>query len=1002
MEFRLLGPVEVLHDGARLPLPGRHLPRVLTVLLDQADTVVPSERLAAAMWDDPPPETARHQVHKAVSALRRTLGPAGDRLVTVGEGYRLCISPDELDLSRCRVHEDAARQHRREGRLREALDEIESGIALWRGAPLAGLSGRLVESIASRLKEHRVSLSERRADLKLALGEHGETVPELQQRCAEHPFRQRSVAQLMTALHRSGRTAEALETYGELRARLADELGLDPDDELQSLHRRILGNDLPAPDAASASPNPPPPAQLPADTGPLTGRRVEIETLDEILTSSDVPVALLSGPGGIGKTALAIHWGRLNRRRFADGQLYLNLRGFDTATPLEPLAALQAMLRTLGHRPESIPSDPAEAAALYRSLLADRSMLVVLDNARNEAQVRPLVPSGPGSAAIVTSRNQLTGLCALDGARMVRIGPLDRDASVRILSSLVGDDRLRGDREDTSRLAELCGYIPLALRLAGTNLASNPHHSPGDFIELLEAEEHRIGLLSIEGDPQAAVAAAFEHSLTALGPEAHRTCLRLALVPGEDFPDGLARAIMATSAAETDRAMSTLVRGHLLECHRPGRFRFHDLMKLYARQRAKAELSEEQRTHLVDRCIDWYIDNRDGEEFGNVLDACRAWSDAPGIWRLANTLRFSLMDGFRIFEIGAAAQLALANAERHLDIEGQAQMHSLAGACASITGDRETGARHGKAAIDLIAEHGTGDDSGRIRLNYGANLCHAGKMREAEPYTREALMAATAQGDKLLQMLCTSNLGEIQQWLGRFDEAETSLLGALELAAELGEPSVAWGQLIDLYGQTGQFDQAERVLDDAEKALEVLGESHYGANLRLSAGEMLLAAGKPERAKEALESSIALSNQLGQKSEVLLARCRLAQVESELGRPEEGMDAIRSLLEEINRGDDPELQLEAFDNASRVALRLPDHVAAREFALQAYRGFESFGYPHRQARSLLAMARAEAGLGAVSTAREHVDQALQVLVDVRELPEHAEARALSRELDAEA
>lgn len=373
MEFRLLGPVDVLRDGSRLPLPGRHLPRVLTILLDETNAVVPVKRLAAAMWDDPP-ETARHQVQKAVSALRRALGSAGDRLVTVGEGYRLRVSTDEFDLSRCRAHEAAARGHHREGRLRKALDEIESGIALWRGAPLAGLSGRLVESIARRLEEYRISLSERRADLKLALGEHAELVPELQHVCTEHPLRQRSVAQLMTALHRSGRTAEALEAYSELRARLSDELGLDPDDELRSLHRRILSNDLAGPDAAPDSQSPPPPAQLPAGVGPLIGRRDEMKALDEILTSDGVPVALLTGPGGIGKTALAVRWGRANRDRFNGGQLYLNLRGFDTEAPLEPLAALQAMLRALGHRPEAIPSDAAEAAALPEEMQVPESM----------------------------------------------------------------------------------------------------------------------------------------------------------------------------------------------------------------------------------------------------------------------------------------------------------------------------------------------------------------------------------------------------------------------------------------------------------------------------------------------------------------------------------------------------------------------------------------------------------------------------------------------------
>ncbi|GAB3995529.1 hypothetical protein GCM10029992_13000 [Glycomyces albus] len=676
MEFRLLGPVEVLRDGARLPMPGRHVPRVLTVLLDEAETLVPSERLAAAMWDDPPPETARHQVHKAVSALRRALGPEGDRLITAGEGYRLRVSSDELDLSRCRAHEAAARAHHREGRLREALDEIESGIALWRGAPLAGLSGRLVESIACRLKEHRVSLSERRADLKLLLGEHAELVPELQHACAEHPLRQHSVAQLMTALHRSGRTAEALEAYTELRARLADELGLDPDDELQSLHRRILGNDLPGPDAAPDSQSPPIPAQLPAGVGPLIGRRDEMKALDEILISDGVPVALLTGPGGIGKTALAVRWGRGNRDRFTGGQLYLNLRGFDTEAPLEPLAALQAMLRALGHRPEAIPPDAAEAAALFRSLLADRSMLVVLDNARNEAQVRPLVPSGPGSAVIVTSRNQLTGLCALDGAGIVRIGPsigTPRSGSSPPWSAKTASDMTGRTPRASPNCAATC---------PGTAVGRDqPRFEPASDARRLRRNARGRGASdrpAVDRRRSAGRRRLRVRALTsALAPEAGRLCLKLALVPGEDFPEGLARAVMTEHPADAARAVSALVRGHLLENHRPGRYRFHDLMKIYARQRARTALSEEERAELVDRCIDWYSEHLAAEELGNALDACREWGGSPRIWRLANALRSNLVVGYRLPEVAAVARTALATAEANRDIDAQVHLHSL-------------------------------------------------------------------------------------------------------------------------------------------------------------------------------------------------------------------------------------------------------------------------------------------------------------------------------------
>ncbi|MGI5502561.1 BTAD domain-containing putative transcriptional regulator [Lentzea sp. CA-135723] len=557
MDFGILGPVEARDGAVRLDLGGVRGQKVLAALLLAPDRVVPLTHLVDVVWDGEPPSTAKHQIQKSVGDLRVVLGsPAA--IATDGAGYRLVLGSAGLDVVTFERHVAAAQ----DAEPAEAVRVLRTALGLWRGPAMEGLASRALRADAERLDERRIAVAQQCFALQLELGQHAQVLTDLSALVAANPLREQLVEQLMTALHRSDRQADALELYDRTRRLLASGPGVEPGHGLRKAHQAILiRRRSPAPDA---------PAQLPAGPAAFTGRQSSVDELDACA------FAVVTGGPGVGKTALAVHWAHRVRDRFPDGQLYVDLRAHDDGPATTAADALAQCLRALGA--PRIPVDPGERAGLFRSVLADRRVLLVLDDAASEDQVRPLLPGTPGCAVVVTSRNHLRGLVALDDAHPVGLGPLPADEAHALITRIAG-----GEPDAVAGLAAACGYLPLAIRIAVANLG--PDRIADAATDLARGD--RLALLTINGDRRAAVTGAFERSVRALPEAAARLFRRLGSLPGNDFTAHVASGLVGVDDARG--LLSSLESASLIEAHGRGRFRVPDLLHAYARSLCESE-----------------------------------------------------------------------------------------------------------------------------------------------------------------------------------------------------------------------------------------------------------------------------------------------------------------------------------------------------------------------------------------------------------------------------
>jgi DNA-binding SARP family transcriptional activator len=485
MEVRLLGPVVLCHAGHEVAMIRMQTRCVLAALAMNPGQAVSSQSLVDCVWGEHPPPSAIHSLHAHVSRLRQAMARAGGgsaQLLRSGDGYLLDIDHDQVDLHRSRRLAAAARAITggQPAPDQQVTQLLRQACALWRGTPLSGLAGGWAARVRDGLAQERLTMLVERYRAELRLGEHAAVIGPVSALLAEHPQAEPLAAVQMLALYRCGQQADALEVYARIRQWLVEEIGDEPGPELRALHEQLLRRD-PRLDLRPEPAQPPLPqpvrtalAQLPTDVPAFTGRAEQLSYLDAMLPDrADQPkavgIAVLAGPAGVGKTALAVHWAHRVRWRFPAGQLYANLRGFGPDPPVTPEEVLAQFLRALGVPPGDVPADLDEAAARYRSLLADQRMLVVLDNARHVGQVRPLVPGGSGCFVLVTSRNHLPELVAHDGAQRLRLDVFRPDESYALLSGLLGAERVAAERVDVAALAERCGHVPLALRIAAAN-----------------------------------------------------------------------------------------------------------------------------------------------------------------------------------------------------------------------------------------------------------------------------------------------------------------------------------------------------------------------------------------------------------------------------------------------------------------------------------------------------------------------------------------------------
>ncbi|MEU6078678.1 BTAD domain-containing putative transcriptional regulator [Micromonospora sp. NPDC047074] len=592
MEFRVLGPVGAWRGDGEVALDGAKQRTVLAALLLAEGRTVPDTRLCELLWGERPPATFAAQLYNYVSRLRKYLG-AGVDIVRQWSGYQIRIGTARLDLDEFERLAEAGREALRGGRHGEAADRLHAAMGLWRGPALSNVTEHLAAAESHRMAELRMAVLESRIEADLLLGRHVRLVPEITQLVAEHPLHEGLRGQLMTALVRCDRQADALATYHEGRRVLADELGVDPGPQLAETYRAILaGTPAPAPAPAPAVVAEPSwhgvrPAMLPPGVGDFAGREDELSGLVRVLTAvppARPPVAVVTGMAGVGKSTLALHAAHLTRAAFPDGQLYADLGGA-RGNAVEPYDVLGWFLRSLGHAESAIPKGLDERVRLYRSQLAGRRLLVMLDGTANYAQVSPLLPGDPGCQVIVTSRLRMPELA---GATSIEVGTLNREQALALLGRIIGAERVAEEADAANRIVELCGRLSLGVRVTGSRLLARPHWSLGYLADRLADERYRLDELRLGSmDVRERLDSSY-HQLADLGQLALR---RLALLRAPAFPSWATAEVLGISRHAGDEVGENLVDARLLEIvesdgGRRQRFRFHDLVRVFAREKA--------------------------------------------------------------------------------------------------------------------------------------------------------------------------------------------------------------------------------------------------------------------------------------------------------------------------------------------------------------------------------------------------------------------------------
>lgn len=598
MELRVLGQVEVVVDGKPVDLGHARQRCVLAVLVVEANQVVPTDHLVDRIWGEHPPRRARQLVSNYLSRLRHLLsasGIAGEVVIERrGGGYVLRVASDRVDLHRFRR---LIVQARADADQASALELLERADRMWRGDPLSGLDTPWIAVVRQGLERERFAADSERVDLALRRGRHAALLPELIARAQTHPLDERVAAQLMLALYRNGRQADALDHYRGLHTQLAEELGSDPGADLRELHRRIL-----AADPGLAADRSVAPRHLPAAPAQFTGRVRELAELDRTMTRT-VAITTIGGAGGIGKTWLALAWSHRNLHRFPDGQLFVDLRGFSpTGRPTEPADALRGFLTALGVDPDGLPPGLDALSGRYRDLVAGRRMLVVLDNAATADQVVPLLPGGTSCAVLVTSRTGLASLIDRYGARHLPVDVLTRDEARAVLVARLPEPHTA--TEVTDELTELCGRHPLALAITARHAATRPRVPLVEFA----AELRDLGLEAFDHDvdPAASLPAVLSWSLRWLTDQQRTVFALLGIAPGPDIDLPAAVCLTGLSPTETRKALGVLEDHSLLTRHTGGRYAMHDLVRAYATTLAR-DLGEQDRRAALDRVVDFLL-----------------------------------------------------------------------------------------------------------------------------------------------------------------------------------------------------------------------------------------------------------------------------------------------------------------------------------------------------------------------------------------------------------
>jgi DNA-binding SARP family transcriptional activator len=836
VEFGVLGPVAAWDDGQPVPVGSGRQRFVLATLLLNADRLTTTDRLVDALWDDPP-STARAQLHNLISNVRRRLRAAGDGLiVTRSTGYELRLGEHGLDLARFRDLVARGRRAGSGGDHERAAGLFAEALALWRGPALADVADDLAATTRQLLGEERVTAAEARLEAQVALGRFDDVLRELEPLLADHPYRERLHEIRMSALASAGRRADALAAYRGLYRRFSDELGVEPGPALRDLEQRILRGEPPAPVAAPAPVAVP--RQLPAGSPVLTGRDDLVAQIAAALADPDQAgqVRVLVGPGGVGKTSVALAAGRRAEQAFPDGQLYADLRGAHSA-PADPHAVVGRFLRTLGVGGAQVPDDRDERIALYRSHLADRRVLIVLDDAASEEQVRPLLPGVPGSQVLVTSRRRLD---ALLGATRWSVPVLSPEDAVALLAAVIGEHRVDDAPDAAQAVVALCGRLPLAVCVAAARLAVHPEWTLEDFRRRLADQVGRLDELSV-GDLD--VRASIELSYQALDEPLRVLLRRLGLLLAPDWPTWVAQELTGEpSPARVERMLDRLVETHLLEplgrdAVGQSRYRLHDLVHAFAAERAEAEEPADERAEAVAKVLSSWLalateaDQRADHHtiYSSGLEAVaapqvavRATRDQPRAW--LEVERGSL-----------TSALEQASAQGHAELAGLLALR-MSGFLALRAYDDE---REHALQVAAAALRTAGPDDLLLKILQALFAVYAQRARcgEMPALAAEALTLATKLGDHDRTMRALLHAGVAARRLGRLREAAEMLDDAIRESDPYAPGSALPSLLINRAEVHRDFGEPARALPLAEEALTIRRRQ---GNRRLQAMNLII------------------------------------------------------------------------------------------------------------------------------------------------------------------
>jgi DNA-binding SARP family transcriptional activator/tetratricopeptide (TPR) repeat protein len=907
VEFQLLGDIAARVNGEPVALGYARLRCLLAVLLVEANRTVPVDDLVDGVWGSGLlPHRPRAAVQHGVAMLRKALVPVPD--VTIdwrSTGYHLTVDPAAVDVHRFQELVVLARAARDDD---QAADLFEQALGLWRGEPFETLDTPWANTVRTTLTGHRHAAELDLTDIRLRRGHHAMLVAELSARAADRPLDERLTGQYMLALYRGGHQADALRHYEELRQRLADGLGADPSPPLRMLHRQILASDpaLGLPGRAGV------PRQLPAPPRSFTGRARELARLTAAVDeqAGAVVISAIGGLGGIGKTWLAMHWAHQHLDRFPDGQLYVNLRGFDpSGQALAPDAALRGLLAALGVDTAALPADLAVLAATYRDALAGKRILLVLDNAADLAQVTPLLPGSPTCTVLVTSRRQLTGLVAAHGAVPLDLDVLSGTDARELLVRRLGVDRVDAEPDAVACVIECCGGLPLALGVVAARAATRPRLPLASLAaELREAAHDRTARLDAldGGDLTTDVRAVLSWSVHRLDAEAVRVFGLLGVAPGPDVSLAAAAALTALPVARVRAVLRRLDDAYLVQQHVPGRFRMHDLIRLFAAEQSTAD-DEPALRGLVDFLLRTaYAGERLLYPYRPPIDIAapvdappadaagvQTWFDAEHpcllaaqrlaaqhrwhreVWQLAWTLdtyhrrRGHLRDQVTVWTA------ALAAAEHLADHAVRARAHRVLGHTHTYLGEHDKAMEHLGHALTLAEEHDDLAGQAETQRALAWSWVRQGDDRRALVHATVALRLCRAQEHPLDGAPELNMVGWLHARLGDHDEARRHCEAALALHREHrnreGEAE-ALGSLGFLAHHVGRHDEALAHYRQALAVCRELGHTRGAAELLGRLGEVLTDAGRTDEARECLRQSLELYQ--SQHSTVDVARVR--------------------------------------------------------------------------------------------------------------------------------